>query len=214
MSLSTIQFKALLLKELKEAFRDKRAMMMAMMMAVMAPVMIFGMSKVMIKEAVETPSVYVKINGDQYAPRLIKALQDENILRFADIPADKKQIWDDRNIKLTIPESYNEDMMEGRTISIYLSSDYSEKAALSPIRRIKSTVDTHARIIGYKRLLVRGIDMKLLQPIKVIEQDTSMPNSNAMIISLMLGLYLLMSALCQVYRLQLMQVQGSANAMS
>jgi sodium transport system permease protein len=194
MSLSTIQFKALLLKELKEAFRDKRAMMMAMMMAVMAPVMIFGMSKVMIKEAVETPSVYVKINGDQYAPRLIKALQDENILRFADIPADKKQIWDDRNIKLTIPESYNEDMMEGRTISIYLSSDYSEKAALSPIRRIKSTVDTHARIIGYKRLLVRGIDMKLLQPIKVIEQDTSMPNSNAMIISLMLGLYLLMSA--------------------
>lgn len=194
MSLSTIQFKALLLKELKEAFRDKRAMMMAMMMAVMAPVMIFGMSKVMIKEAVETPSVYVKITGDQYAPRLIKALQDENILRFADIPADKKQIWDDRNIKLTIPESYNEDMMEGRTISIYLSSDYSEKAALSPIRRIKSTVDTHARIIGYKRLLVRGIDMKLLQPIKVIEQDTSMPNSNAMIISLMLGLYLLMSA--------------------
>ena len=40
------QFNALLGKELKEAFRDKRAMMLAMMMAVMAPVMIFAMSKV------------------------------------------------------------------------------------------------------------------------------------------------------------------------
>ena len=57
-----IQFKALLTKELKEAFRDKRAMMMAMMMAVMAPVMIFAMSKVMIKEAVE------KGDADSFAP--------------------------------------------------------------------------------------------------------------------------------------------------
>ncbi|MGB0937956.1 MAG: ABC transporter permease [Colwellia sp.] len=191
---STIQFKALLLKELKEAFRDKRAMMMAMTMAVMAPVMIFGMSKVMIKEAVETPSVYVKVTGAEYAPKLMAALQEENILRFKDVSSSKKQVWDDRNIELTIPATYNEDMLAGRTIDIYLSSDYSEKAALSPIRRIKSTIDTHARVIGYKRLLVRGIDVKLLQPIKVIEQDTSMPNSNAMIVSMMLGLYLLMSA--------------------
>ena len=194
MSFSTVQFKALLIKELKEAFRDKRAMMMAMMMAVMAPVMIFAMSKVMIKEAVETPSIYVKITGDEFAPKLIKNLQDENILLFKDIPDDKKQVWDDRDIKLEIPESFNEDMLAGKTIKLYLSSDYSEKSALSPIRRIKRTIKSYALSIGYKRLLVRGIDVKLLQPIKVIEQDTSMPNSNAMIVSMMLGLYLLMSA--------------------
>jgi sodium transport system permease protein len=191
---STIQFKALFLKEIKEAFRDKRAMMMAMTMAIMAPVMIFAMSKVMIKEAVETPSVYVKVMGAEYAPKLMASLQNENILRFKDVPNSKRQAWDDRNIELTIPATYNEDILSGKSVDIYLQSDYSEKAALSPIRRIKSTIDGHARSIGYKRLLVRGIDVKLLQPIKVIEQDTSMPNSNAMIVSIMLGLYLLMSA--------------------
>jgi sodium transport system permease protein len=41
---------------------------------------------------------------------------------------------------------------------------------------------------------VRGIDVRLLQVVKIIEQDTSLPNSNAMIISMMLGLYLLMAA--------------------
>ncbi|MGL1957088.1 MAG: ABC transporter permease [Colwellia sp.] len=189
-----IQFKALLTKELKEAFRDKRAMMMAMMMAVMAPVMIFAMSKVMIKEAVGTPSLYIKITGAQYAPKLIKALADESVLLFSDVPDNKKVIWDERNIKLTIPETFNEDMLAGKTIELYLSADYSEKANMSPMRRIKNTVNNHARAIGYKRLLVRGIDVRLLQPIKIIEQDTSLPNSNAMIISLMLGLYLLMAA--------------------
>ena len=189
-----IQFKALLTKELKEAFRDKRAMMMAMMMAVMAPVMIFAMSKVMIKEAVETPAIYIKVTGAEYAPKLIKSLKDENILLFKDAPNDQKIIWDDRNITLSIPDSFNQDMLEGKTVDIHLSADFSEKANMSPIRRINNTINNFARQIGYKRLLVRGIDIKLLQPIKVIEQDTSLPNSNAMIISLMLGLYLLMSA--------------------
>ncbi len=189
-----IQFKALLSKELKEAFRDKRAMMMAMMMAVMAPVMIFAMSKVMIKEAVETPAIYIKVTGAEHAPKLIKALNDDNVLLFSDVASDKKTIWDERNLSLTIPMSFNQDMLEGKTIDLYLSADYSEKANMSPVRRIKYNINNYARAIGYKRLLVRGIDVRLLQPIKIIEQDTSLPNSNAMIISMMLGLYLLMAA--------------------
>ncbi len=189
-----IQFKALLTKELKEAFRDKRAMMMAMMMAVVAPVMIFAISKVMIKEAVDTPAIYLKVSGVEYAPKLINALNDENILLFNDVPIDETVIWDERNLTLTIPQSFNQDMLDGKTIDIYLSADYSEKANLSPIRRIKNTITNYASAIGYKRLLVRGIDVGLLQVVKVIEQDTSLPNSNAMIISMMLSLYLLMAA--------------------
>lgn len=189
-----IQFKALLSKELKEAFRDKRAMMMAMMMAAMAPVMIFAMSKVMIKEAVETPPVYVKVIGAEYAPKLMKSLKDENILLLSDAPINEKSIWEDRELSITIPSSFNQDMLDGNPIELYLSADFSEKANLSPVRRIKTTINTYAQAIGYKRLLVRGIDVRLLQPIKIIEQDTSLPNSNAMIISMMLGLYLLMAA--------------------
>jgi sodium transport system permease protein len=35
-----IQFKALLIKELKEAFRDKRALMVALSMALLMPVLL------------------------------------------------------------------------------------------------------------------------------------------------------------------------------
>ena len=188
------QFKALLSKELKEAFRDKRAMMLAMMMAVLAPVMIFAMSKVMIKEAVETPAIYIKVTGAEHAPKLVKALVADNILLFSEVPNNEKMIWDERNLSMTIPDSFNQDLLAGKTIKLYLTADYSEKANMSPVRRIKHTINRYAQAIGYKRLLMRGIDVRLLQPITLIEQDASLPNSNAMIISMMLGLYLLMAA--------------------
>ncbi|MGB1199119.1 MAG: ABC transporter permease [Thalassotalea sp.] len=189
-----IQFKALLKKELKEAFRDKRALMVAMMMAIMAPIMIFAMSKMMIKEMVATPMVYVKVSGNEYAPKLIKALEDDNIKLFRDVPADEAQLWDERNIQLTIPETFSQSMLAGEVIDIYLKADFSEKPMNAPLRRIKSTIREYAQAIGYKRLLVRGVDVKLLRPVNVIEQDTSSPSSNFIMISMMLGLYLLMAA--------------------
>jgi len=189
-----IQFKALLAKEYKEAFRDKRALMVAMMMAFLAPVMIFALSKTMIKEMVETPPIYVKVSGAEFAPKLMQHFKKANILFFKEVPDDEKRLWDERNIVLTIPDDFGENMIAGKTIEIILSTDYSEKAIRAPIRRIKNEINTYARVIGFKRLLVRGIDVKLLQPIKIYEQDTAQPSSNAVFISMMLGLYLLMAA--------------------
>jgi sodium transport system permease protein len=189
-----IQFKALLFKELKEAFRDKRALMVALSMGVLLPIMIMVMSKVMIKEAVDNPPIYVKFTGEQYAPKLIKAFKDANILSFKDVPEDEQRNWNERNIDFIIPDTFAQDMSEGKPIEIILRAEYGEKSLASPIRRIKDVVRDYSRSIGFKRLLVRGIDVKLLQPVNLQEQDTSLPTSNAVMISLILGMYLMMGA--------------------
>jgi sodium transport system permease protein len=189
-----MQLKALMVKEFKEAFRDRRALMVAMSMALLMPVMIMVMLKVAIKEAVDNPAVYVKYNGEQHAPKLIKALKDENILSFIDVPKDEERNWNERNIELTIPDTFAADMAAGKPIELTLRADYNEKSLSTPIRRIKDVVNQHSLAIGYKRLLVRGVDIKLLQPIKLLEQDTALPSSNAMMITLILGVYLMMAA--------------------
>ena len=189
-----IQFKALLFKELKEAFRDKRALMVALSMGVLLPVMIMVMSKVMIKEAVDNPPIYVKFTGEEYAPKLIKAFKDANILSFKDVPADEERNWNERNIDFIIPDTFAQDMSDGKPIEIILRAEYGEKSLASPLRRIRDEVRDYSRAIGFKRLLVRGIDVKLLQPVNLQEQDTSLPTSNAVMISLVLGMYLMMGA--------------------
>ncbi len=188
------QFKALFIKELKEAFRDKRALMVALSMALLMPIFIVGMSKFTISQALDNPPVYVKFSGAEFAPKLIKALANDNILAFADVPEDQRRNWNKRNIEMTIPDTYAEDMGQGKIIDLVLTADFQEKSLMSPLRRIKNVVSQFAQTIGYQRLLVRGIDVRLLTVINVQQQDTALPSSNAMMISLMLGLYLMMSA--------------------
>ena len=188
------QLKALITKEFKEAFRDKRALMVAFSMSLLAPVMIMVMSKTMIKEMVDKPTVYVDIVGSEYAPKLMKDFRDENILPLSEAKENEHRIWSERGIKVTIPESYGQDMVDGNIIDLVLNADYSDKPSLSPVRRIKDVVRDHARSIGYKRLIMRGVDVRVLQPLNLVEQDRSQPSSNAMMISIMLGLYLLMGA--------------------
>lgn len=194
MNLHLYQLKALILKEYKEAFRDKRALMVALMMAFLAPIMIMVMSKIMIEKLVDEPPVYVKFTGAEYAPKLISHLADKNLLNFADVPEDERAAWEQRNIAIEIPQDYATNMAEGKSIKLHLQADFTDKAVKPPIRRINNAVREFSLSIGYKRLLLRGVDIRLLNPVKLVEQDTAKPDATFMLISMMLGIYLMLAA--------------------
>lgn len=189
-----IQFSALVKKEFREAIRDHRALMMAMMMAALAPVMLFGLSKMVIKELSSKPPIYITIEGAEFAPKLVEQLSDDNIFAINDVPEDEARLWQERNLQIFIPESFASDMQKGIAIDLIIRADYSEKSHKSPLRRIKESVQRYSQVIGYQRLLMRGIDLQILTPVKIIEQDTALPSSNFAFVTAVLGLYLLMAA--------------------
>jgi len=188
------QLKALVLKEYREAFRDKRALMVALMMAFMAPIMIMVMSKIMIEKLIDEPPVYVKFTGAEYAPKLVQHLADNNLLDFTDVPEEDRATWDKRNIAIEIPEDYVENMAQGKPIKLHLQADFTDKAVKPPVRRINSAVREFSLSVGYKRLLLRGVDIRLLNPVKLVEQDTAKPDATFMLISMLLGVYLMLAA--------------------
>ena len=194
LNLHLIQLQALLMKEYREAFRDKRALMVALGMAILAPIGIMVMSKIMIEKLVDEPPVYVKFVGAEYAPKLITHFADKNLFDFADVPEDERSIWEQRNIAIEIPEDYAVDMAAGKPIKLHLQADYTDKAVQPPVRRINNAVREFSMSIGYKRLLLRGVDIRLLNPVKLVEQDTAKPDATFMLISMMLGIYLMLAA--------------------
>ncbi|TYK67287.1 ABC transporter permease [Colwellia echini] len=194
MNLYLYQLKSLILKEYKEAFRDKRALLVALMMALLAPVAIVLMSKIMIEKLVDEPPVYVNFNGAEYAPKLIKYFADNNLLNLVDAPVDEKLIWQQRNIVMDIPQDYETDMAQGKPIKLYLRADFTDKAVGPPVRRINNAVRSYSLSIGYKRLLLRGVDVRLLNPLTLVEQDTAKPDATFILISMMLGIYLMLAA--------------------
>ena len=158
MNASIKQFNALLVKEFKEAFRDKRALMVALSMAFFLPVILMFLSNFMIEKSIDNPAVYVKFTGAEYAPKLVKSLEDKNVLAFIDVPAEDKRQWDMQSIELIIPANYAGNMADGRPIDIMLQADFTEQLLAAPLMRIESVIQKHSLAIGYKRLLVRGID--------------------------------------------------------
>lgn len=194
LNLHLIQLQALLMKEYREAFRDKRALMVALGMAILAPIGIMVMSKIMIEKLVDEPPVYVKFVGAEHAPKLITHFADKNLFDFADVPEDERSIWEQRNIAIEIPEDYAVDMAAGKPIKLHLQADYTDKAVQPPVRRINNAVREFSMSIGYKRLLLRGVDIRLLNPVKLVEQDTAKPDATFMLISMMLGIYLMLAA--------------------
>jgi sodium transport system permease protein len=152
------------------------------------------MSKIMIEKLVDEPPVYVKFVGAEYAPKLITHFADKNLFDFADVPEDERSIWEQRNIAIEIPEDYVTDMAEGKPIKLHLQADYTDKAVQPPVRRINNAVREFSMSIGYKRLLLRGVDVRLLNPVKLVEQDTAKPDATFMLISMMLGIYLMLAA--------------------
>jgi len=156
--------------------------------------MIMVISKVMITEIVGNPPIYVQFTGAEYAPKLIEKFEENNILQFSNVPEDDRYAWQERSIEVDIPKDFAEKMKDGEAIDVVLRADFGKKSSGSPIRRVKETVSGYSQSIGYKRLLVRGVDVKLLQPIILQEQDTALPTSNAVMVSMFLGMYLLMGA--------------------
>lgn len=188
------QFKALLVKELKEAFRDKRALVAALMIAFLAPIMIVAISKTTIKAWAETPPVYIDISGAEFAPKLLVKLKADNILPLADAEDSVVKLWSSRKIELIIPENFAANMQQGYSVDVVLRADFSEKPLLSPLRRIAQTIATYSQTIVSSRLIMRGIDTQLLIPVNLLEQDLAVPSSNAVFITTLLGMFLLMGA--------------------
>ena len=187
-------FNALVKKELREAFRDRRGLMAAFLFALMAPVMIYALSQLAIKEAAEKPPVYVKIIGGEQAPRLVQSLTAANILSIDELAEDDRALWQKRDISLVIPEDFGASIREGKTVEVVLRADFSDQNTDGYLRRIKREVAVYSQQIGVKRLMMRGIDGRLLQPVALVEKDTSVPSSNTGFITMLLVMYLMMAA--------------------
>lgn len=186
-----IQFKALLNKEIKEAFRDKKALVNALMMAFLAPVFIIVMSNMFVKKTVDKEAVYIEILGAEFAPSLIEKLHQGHIYSLDTANADDKVKWNARKITLIVPDTFSNDMNQGKVIDLVLKADMSDQSMDLPMRRIKAAVGKYSSEIGAKRLLMRGVDIQLVKPIQLLEQDLAQGNSGISVINSMIVTYLI-----------------------
>jgi sodium transport system permease protein len=170
-----------MLKELRDMFRDKRTLRVALLMGpVLTPLLILGMFFMLqkkISSQLETP-LQLPVVGAQYAPNLVAWLGGQNVeVLPAPADADAAIRDQDRDVILSIGNDYPRDWNKGLPARLEIIHDASRQDAQIPVQRLQSLLQAYSDTVGALRLVARGINPAITHPVRVASRDLSTPES-------------------------------------
>ena len=165
---------AMVRKELIDAARDKRSVMAGLYYAIGTPLIMCGLFMVLIGQLTSPDDLKITIKNPYKAPDLVRFLSNKGITQGAADGSDAKDL---KAIELIISTDYAAQMNQGKSAEITIVADNSEEKLQNSIRRLEKQLQAYSAEMGSLRLIARGIDPRVVQPLKVNVQDKATTDS-------------------------------------
>ncbi|MDO6612738.1 ABC transporter permease [Shewanella sp. 1_MG-2023] len=165
---------AMVRKELIDAMRDKRSVMAGLYYAIGTPLLMCGMFMVLIGQLSSPEDLNINITNSDNAPDLVRFLNNRGINASTDEGVSVKDVKD---IELIISDDYAENMAKAKPAEVTLIADNSNEKLQKSIRRVELQLQAYSSEMGSLRLIARGINPAVVQPVKVIVEDQATPDS-------------------------------------
>ena len=165
---------AMVRKELIDAARDKRSVMAGLYYAIGTPLIMCGLFMVLIGQLTSPDDLKITIKNPDKAPDLVRFLSNKGITQGAADGSDAKDL---KAIELIISTDYAAQMNQGKSAEITIVADNSEEKLQKSIRRLEKQLQAYSAEMGSLRLIARGIDPRVVQPLKVNVQDKATTDS-------------------------------------
>ena len=162
--------KPLLRKELLDAIRDKRSVMAGLYYALFTPILLALMLTAIISKVTNPEDIEIRITNPENAPLLIDFLSNKGITHSTD--GNKL-----KNIELIISNEFIKQLNHAEPAEVILIADRSEDSSQSAISRTRNALRSYSSQIASLRLIARGINPEIMQPVKVEFQDQATPDS-------------------------------------
>ena len=156
-------------KELIDAARDKRSVMAGLYYAIGTPLIMCGMFMVLIGQLSSPEDLNIKINNADNAPDLVRYLSNNGINNGEGESANK--------ITLTISEDYAANMAKAKPAEVLLIADNSDEKLQKSIRRLERQLQSYSAEMGSLRLIARGINPRITQPLNIKVEDQATADS-------------------------------------
>ena len=203
-----------LLKELKDASRDRRALVSLLIFPVIGPLMIYFMFTTIIDLRDEALDIELPVAGAEYAPDLIDFLQQNGIrINRLELAADAGDNQDPNSFStarsaeirraielrsydfaLLVPADFSEHLAQGQTVNVELHMDGTRNTAGPGIGRVQNLIEAWGRETAVLRLLTRGINNEFIRPVNVSRIDVATAQSRAQSIMGMVSMFIIMAA--------------------
>jgi sodium transport system permease protein len=184
-------------KELVDASRDRRTVMMTIISAALAgPIFLVLIFNLIASQAEKSRELTLAVVAAERAPALIDYLKRQQVT-IAAAPADyEAQIRaGDLDVTLLIDENFARDVAEGRAGIVRLVFDRSRDRAQASITEAESLLRGYNRLWGGQRLLLRGMAPTVGNPLELREVNVATPRQSGALVLFLVAFYGLLAAI-------------------
>ncbi len=174
------QLRAVVNKELIDAFRDRRALLSALLFPLLGPVLLAGMFAGIEHSIGGEDRVSLPTSGAANAPGLVRFL-DEHGVDVTAAPADSVAAVKSREsaVVMHVPANFARDFEAGRPAHVTLVLDRSRTSSSSKRRRVRRLINAYGARIASFRLMARGVSPDVVTPIAVETVDLATPKGHS-----------------------------------
>jgi len=186
-------------KELLDISRDRRTLALALLLSpLLVPALILGMGSLAEKRARTQidSTLEVPVIGMERAPNLVAFLATRGIKAVPPPQSLESDIREQKvDVALRISDSFAEDWHAGRPALVEIMLDSTRRDAEIPGRRLTVALAAYSGQVGALRLLARGTDPSVAQPVNAGTLDLATPEAKrGMLMSVMLPYFLIITA--------------------
>jgi sodium transport system permease protein len=182
-------------KELVDGLRDRRALLSALVFPLFGPVLIAVMMGVIAEDEDTRGPLEIPVQGAEHAASLVAFLEAGGA-DVVDPPADPEAAVAQGDVPLVVivDEGFMDDFRAGRPATVELVVDKSRNASRSDVGRARMLLEAWSSQTAVLRLLARGVDPSLVQPLTIDEVDLATPEQRAANLLEMVVMFIILSA--------------------
>jgi sodium transport system permease protein len=183
-------------KEVKDAFRDRRAIMTIVLSATLSPVLLGFMLNRVADRQRQLEDVTIPIVGIQHAPAFVEWLRQQAGVSVVEGPEDAEAaVRENReDVVLVIPAEFQQKFRSSSPAPIRIVSDSSRQTARPKVSRVRTLVQRYSGEIGTLRLISRGVSPAIATPLQVEDVEVSSAQQRAAMILSFIPMFIVLAA--------------------
>lgn len=183
-------------KELKDAFRDKRALYSIVIGAMFGPLIVGFMLNRLADRQRQIDDVRIPIVGMANAPILIGWLRQQAGVEVEEGPIDPEAAVRDRreDVIVVISPEFQKKFRSSSPAQVKIVSDGSRTSSRPRVLRVRGLLQRYNAEIGTMRLVSRGVSPAIVNPLQLDEVEVSSAQERAAMILNFIPLFIILAA--------------------
>lgn len=161
-------------KEIRDNLRDRKSLLNSLLTGpAVLLLMMFVMGLADTYKTNDNGELEIAANGVHHAPNLAAFLLGQGIKMIAVDDAESALEQGSHDIALIIHDNYPVNMRKGLPAPVTLMYNGGDTKSLSRSRLVEASLNAYSERIGKLRLLARGIDFTITDPVRINIRDTA-----------------------------------------